>query len=43
VVDDIVCGVLDMVALSPAGAAALRRGGMAGIKNSGKYCERVCA
>lgn len=40
VVEDIVCGVFDMVALS-AGAAALRLGGIAGMRNSGKYCERV--
>jgi len=29
-----------MVTLS-AGAAALRLGGIAGIRNSGKYCDRV--
>jgi len=35
---------LDMETLSPApDAAALRRGGMAGMRNSGKYCERVWA
>ena len=39
-VEDIVCGVFDMVALS-AGAAALRLSGIAGMRNSGKYCERV--
>lgn len=33
-----------MVTVSPApDAAAFRRGGIAGMRNSGKYCERVCA
>lgn len=45
VADDTVCGVLDTVmlvlpVLAPTAPAAFLLGGMAGMRNSGKYCAR---